>query len=838
MKKISIIAVFLCSLFLTGAELFVIKEGKSPYAIVYADKSSVPGIVSYNAIAADTLRGLLFHSTKVRLPVYRESTFKNNRKAIFIGNTAAAQKAGLTPEKWQIWEHRIDVKDGNIYLHGMDFRNTASPRSVFRSFYVLGSYKATVTFLEKFAGAVFAGTPNTKESVPALKEVKIPADYKFRHIPRIQYTTTGSGRRNLEYDVANNAFFSPHYGNYGGHNHPVAVPARKYWKSNPEYFAVMRGKRNPGSQNQLCLSNKNVQELIYKELLSHLDKGYEMVQLAQSDGFIPCECQPCRELFGVKVTASPKNFSKHRVDPAWGEKLWILHRNFAQRLLKDRPGKKVCIIAYGPTKIPPKSFKEFPANVTVELAPFSEEIVKSWKNHKVPGGFVVYLYNWGFYKLEGFMPKQSWDFCKKQVKLFHAANVRGIYCCGFGELHGLEGPTYYIWLKLLQDPDADVKVLLQRFCKQTFGTAAKDMEEFYTLIDKRVQLKFTNKEIDWNDPALLNGTMPASRNNIGTITLRWPDPVIARLDAILSAAEKKAPGNWQLKLARLEFDFMKWTARAVNQFAKFRKTLKADDYKAFEKLAFKRLETIEKFPVNKKGQVFLNGLPVFSYAMPDQLLAGGRLSAPLYAPFNWDLKWLKEKGVIPAGRVIKTDGKPHYLVPLNFLNSMTEPYKNQSCRVFCKQDDKNLYVYFILTNSDYQKMSKTSISVLTGPDLKNLKRFAARFRSGNSSMYIVEKSNAANKGQGMVLKNVGYGVKVTVPAPGITLQKGEIAACFTIPWSKVGKRPASGDKWLFNAICDFTHPDPKFGRIYSVWEHNFDQVTWRNTLDRQGTIQF
>ena len=101
MKKISIIAVLLCSLFLTGAELFVIKEGKSPYAIVYADKSSVPGIVNYNAIAADTLRGLLFHATKVRLPIYRESTFKNTHKAIFIGNTAAAKKAGLTPEKWQ-----------------------------------------------------------------------------------------------------------------------------------------------------------------------------------------------------------------------------------------------------------------------------------------------------------------------------------------------------------------------------------------------------------------------------------------------------------------------------------------------------------------------------------------------------------------------------------------------------------------------------------------------------------------------------------------------------------------------------------------------------------------
>ena len=824
-------------LLLSGADLEIIGSGKTNYAIVYADSAPVPGIAVYNSIAADTLHKLFRHATGVRLPIYKESAFPNDRKAIFIGNTAAARKAGLTPPKWEIWEHRIDVKEGNIYLHGMDHRNTAAPKSRFRTYFVLGSYKACMTFLEKFAGAVFAGTPKLQDAVPQQKRITVPENYKFRHVPKIQYTTTGGGRRSLEYDVANNAFFSPHYGNYGGHNHPVAVPMAKYFKSNPEYFSLRKGKRDPGRQNQLCLANKKVQELIYQELLDHLDEGYEMVQLAQSDGFVPCECQPCRELFGVKVTASPKNFSAHRQDPAWGEKLWILHRGFAQRLLKDRPGKKVCIIAYGPTRRPPVSFKEFPSNVTIELAPFSEEIIEQWKNHKVPGGFTVYLYNWGFYKAEGFMPKQSWDFCKKQVQLFHRNNVRGIYCCGFGELHGLEGPTYYIWLKLLQDPELDINMLLQRFCRQTFGKAASQMEEFYKLMDKRLQLHFSNKEIDWNDPALLNGTMPASRINIGTINLRWPDEIVDRLESILAKAEKAAPGNWQLKLTRLEFDFMKYTAKAVNQLTRFRRTLSATDYKAFEKLALKRLEVIENLPRDKKkNYIFLDGMPLFSYAKADQILAGGRLSAPLYAPFCWDLKFLKEKNVIPAGRTIKPDGKAHCFVPLNYLNTMTDPYKTNSTSVLCKRDDKNLYVYFIMANADYQKMRNVGISVFLGPDLKNLKRFAGRFRNGHTSQYVFVKSNAANKGQGMEMKIQGSGVRITVPAPNVKLAKGEIAALITIPWSKFGKVPAPGEKWLFNALSDFT--TPKHGRIYAIWEHNFDQATWRNTIDRQGTIEF
>ena len=117
-----------------------------------------------------------------------------------------------------------------------------------------------------------------------------------------------------------------------------------------------------------------------------------------------------------------------------------------------------------------------------------------------------------------------------------------------------------------------------------------------------------------------------------------------------------------------------------------------------------------------------------------------------------------------------------------------------------------------------------------------LKRFAGRFRSGQSSQYVFVKGNAANKGQGNVMQNSGTGVQITVPAPGVPLAPGEVAGVFTIPWSKFGKKPAPGEKWLFNALCDYMHP--QHGRIYASWEHNFDQATWRNTLDRPGTLQF
>ena len=67
-----------------------------------------------------------------------------------------------------------------------------------------------------------------------------------------------------------------------------------------------------------------MQELIYRELVTELDRGFEMTELGQTDGYVPCDCAKCRALYGVRAP---------------GEKLWILHRSFAERLMKDRPGK-------------------------------------------------------------------------------------------------------------------------------------------------------------------------------------------------------------------------------------------------------------------------------------------------------------------------------------------------------------------------------------------------------------------------------------------------------------------------------------------------------------------
>ncbi|MEI3005211.1 MAG: hypothetical protein V8T87_11410 [Victivallales bacterium] len=53
------------------------------------------------------------------------------------------------------WEHRIEVRNGNIYLYGRDEGNWGMNSSPDYHQLLLGSVKAVTVFLEQFAGTAF-----------------------------------------------------------------------------------------------------------------------------------------------------------------------------------------------------------------------------------------------------------------------------------------------------------------------------------------------------------------------------------------------------------------------------------------------------------------------------------------------------------------------------------------------------------------------------------------------------------------------------------------------------------------------------------------------------------
>lgn len=824
-----------------GAMLPLVRGGASAYAIVIPDRGGSTLDLFMQQGAAEMQR-VLRRASGVTLPILDESDLPPGQPGVFIGATRALAASGLAPAQYACWEHRIACREGHIYLFGDDAavvhgdRHDRDP-----SRHVLGSLKAMVVFLEKFAGASYCFPAAGAFSVESGAEIGVPDDYAYRQVPPVSYVT---GRpATLFYDLANNFLMGPWYGTYGGHSHDKAIPPERYFAEHPEYFALLKGQRQSHPERpQYCLSNPAVQELIYQELLAHADQGYRMVQLGQSDGFRACECADCVALYGVAEA---------------GEKLWILHLRLAERFLRDRPGKQLCIMAYGPTRVPPRTFSAFPENVAIELAPYSDEIMAEWQQYTVPRGFVVYLYNWGYYKPQGFTPKQTRDFCQRQAASFVARNVQGVYRCGFGELPALEGAVYYQWGRQLGDPSLDSQALTDAFCRGAFGPAAPQMRAFYDLLDQRLHIEpDLPAGSDWNDPALLDGHAPAMFAHVWQLALRYPPDVVATMAELVQQTETLLAQDQErrplLDLLRMEFDYLRLTAAVASAQAELRRDLldRTRCQTVLQAVAA-RNAFIAALPQDRTVEppriaVYAQGLRRFGYAQIDEMFEGGRLGAPLRVPYCWDAEWMQARDILPVGRQL-TARPP--AAPLQFQTLIQRDFyaPAKEIRDFpidasCSWDEHGLYVVFRLHQTGAEAARQEQIQVLLGPELSQVVWFPARARSGHAAAYLLRKTNLDNQGQGHQFTppvagadRVGSPVKVMAPAPGFETAENMATVQLHIPWDWFPRKPEAGETWQFNLFAERQLNAKKIGY---VWEYNIFQKTWRNLRDSSGRLTF
>ncbi len=614
---------FLSAMLAATASAAVIAEnGKSDYSIVVPHRAGHHKLITkYYREAAGELRTAFKETTGATLPVVSEAEFPPSQPAIYIGATRRAAALGLDKLGLAPWE-TVTVLDGNdIILYGEDrlFRKRAKDYNDLQ----LGSVRAVSLFMRDTLGVRYLMPTASGRSTARRDRIEFSRTEPLRDKPDFLYI---SGRPNgMFYDFANNFLPMPLYGSYGGHSHDRAVPAKTYFDSNPEYFAIVNGKRN---RTQVCLSNPDVRELIYRETLKRADEGYDWVQLAQADGFAGCECPQCREYLGSDT---------------WGEKLWAIHRDMAERFAVDRPGKKVVLLAYTVTRKPPEKFKEFPANTVIELCHYSQADFDAWNSVKGNAGAVVYVYNWGYYKDEGFSPSLPPSFIPEQLNLFRKNRVHAIYRCGFGELFGLEGPVYYAYGQLAGDAGRELNSALDEYCERAFGPASADMRTFFDRLYARVN-DGQYPEPDWSD-FMYGATIKLYENQRLTVR-RYPAAILAELEASLAAAEQ-APNldeaqKRRLHLTRIEFDYLKHSAALAGAFLKWLDSGRKEEDLPPLRLAFDRRNSYIDSLYGSNEKIVYDDFSMF-YGRPRQmLLNGGRFRGLMKGAFGAEFtpeKW-------------------------------------------------------------------------------------------------------------------------------------------------------------------------------------------------------
>ena len=633
MKKLLVAAAALllvcgCAATKAAAPQKLVITSASKYQIVLPDLPPKSAIAGYLNQSARMIQSALKEGVGINAPIVKESKAAKGVKAFYIGDTKAARAIGIDTARHTSFGFTLAENQGNVFIAGIDQTNYGDPDNRRRNWFefVLGSVNGCVKFAEKYLQTRFLYPGANGIDYAKVDKFEIPAGMREVCSPKLIFATR---TRDMFYSYANNAYGYGSFKSYGGHSYYDAVPTAKYAKTHPHYFAFRANKRNPIG-NHLCISNPEVQELIYQEMVKWAKQGAYAVQLAQTDGYNPCECAKCKA-FG-------------NTDDE-GEKLWILHRDLAERFHKEYPGRFAHIICYGPTAKPPKTFTKFPPNVIIELCYYTQENFDEWKKYEVKGGFTTYVYNWGWYNRVGFLPKRTPQFCADQVRLFVRNGVRGVYRCGFGENYGLEGPAYYVYGQMFNDINQNEAALTNDFIRRAFHESAVPMLLFYQTLNNRLELYSALQKTN---------AMPTNPRVIVTAILS--SEIIEVLEKNLERAEKLAKSpkvKARLELVRTEFDYAKLLAQALHYYNTYRLNPCQATFDLLASAVEKRNKLIDSYgnPKTGKTRVYSKNwplLPIFNNPALPVLRENGRLTAPISAPLSWNIKLLKEQKILPG----------------------------------------------------------------------------------------------------------------------------------------------------------------------------------------------
>jgi hypothetical protein len=561
-----------------------------------------------------------------------------------------------------------------------------------------GTLFGAAEFVHRYVGARFLSPDESGTTFVPQSIIHVPPALDVQSTPQFAEHDMKSGAE-LFYTANHCRRFTRIWSRFG-HQHPSAVPISDYGKTHPEYFILTGNVRQPlagATDGQLCLSNPDVRELIYQHILARCDDGFDIVELGQADGFRPCQCEKCAALYGIRVTTKPSDGIAFNNDPAWGEKIWIMHRDLALRLLKDRPGKKIMMTSYGPTLAPPQSFREFPENTIVEMMHSDAEAFAAWKQLKVPGGFSAYLYNWGNFHLVGITPLTSVSMIAEQSRLLVENNVHSVQvngAPGAGQW-GLEGPNIYVYLRLGIDPKTQTaQQLFDEYLQAAFRECESPMRRFFTNLQKRMEL--------WK--LIESYANRLGRDSIFALGTLWPPDVITALEEDLAAAESGAQlpeVKRRLDIVRYEFDFLKHLTLVINAWRNHQTMNNAaslaqllDAVDARNAFIASVANGDAKYPKKKN--------PAYRFADESGLKYAGRYLDR--APFNWDTAKMRANpgALLQQNQTLTIEratgpltldsprwdkAESHTLLPSDAAAKLQAP---TTFRVLC--DDANLYV--------------------------------------------------------------------------------------------------------------------------------------------------
>ena len=340
-----------------------------------------------------------------------------------------------------------------------------------------GTLYAVYEFLERAYGVRFWTAE--VEHWPRFKKFFLPGiDRRYAPVFR---------RRYIYYDLARKSPFcvklrTNRYGSdpkWGGREEIIGfvhtfgrfVPAKKYFRDHPEWFALRGGKRVPNCQP--CLTSRGFRKALLEAALAALRKQPDprVISITQNDGEMTfCECAGCTgfirehgnksdllmDVVNEVADAVAREFPKVRVE------------TLAYSITLDPPvtvvPRKNVLIRFCPSRADNSQPMDSPANAS-KSAPF-----KVWRKFGNP--LAVWTYETDFKRF--YLPFPNWRGLLHDLRFYADQGVIDVFQQGSyaGPAADLSDLRVWVLGKLQWDPCQDPEALVKEFAEGFYGKAA------------------------------------------------------------------------------------------------------------------------------------------------------------------------------------------------------------------------------------------------------------------------------------------------------------------------------------------------------------------------------
>lgn len=448
------------------AQLNLVTNAASNYQIVVANTAG-----TYEKKAASVLQQYLQEISSAYLPIVTDDQVSGSYE-ICIGKTNRT----AIKEKFVADGFTIKSIGNRLFISGDNGHAT-----------LYGVYH----FLEKYLGCR-KFTPELKY-IPKLQTIKLGSINDLQN-PQLSFRQVYyPGQYDEEYREWHKLHLLEDVWGLWGHTFDKLVPPAVYFKSHPEYFALVNGQRK---ETQLCLSNADVYEILFGELAKQISAQPEkkIWSVSQNDGFGYCTCPACAA-----------NDAKYG-----GPQGSII--NFVNKVAKRFPNYTISTLAYLYSKHPPKNIKPL-KNVSIMLSSIDVDRAKPIASNPRSGSFRNDVEGWAALTNQ----LMIWDYVvqftnyvspfpnlstlQANLNYFGTNKVSGAFIQGTestaGEFSALKA---YLLAKLSWDPKADVSKAKSEFMNAYYGKAAPFIDQYIAQTEQELQKSKRILDI-YGDPA-------------------------------------------------------------------------------------------------------------------------------------------------------------------------------------------------------------------------------------------------------------------------------------------------------------------------------------------------